>query len=504
MSEALRMSNIVKRFGSLTALDNAELIVNKGEIHSLLGENGAGKTTLMKILYGIHPKDEGEICLNGTPCQINSPKEAINAGISMVFQHFMLVDNLSVMENIILGKEETKWGILSYKKSREKVMELSHKLGLKVRPDMLVEDIPVGEKQRVEIIKALYRGAETIILDEPTAVLTPPEVAELFEMLKALKNEGKTIIIITHKLKETLAIADNVTVLRNGKNMGTISTKKATPEILAQMMVGRSVILQAVKEPTVKGPVVLEAKDLCLQDALKNINFTLKKGEILGVAGVEGNGQTELLEALTGLVTPDMGSIYLKGEDITKHSVKQRIREGIGFIPEDRNDRGIVPSFCNWQNAILGYQSNYQNRGVLDFKKINAVSKEILDTYQVKTEGIAAKTASLSGGNAQKLLLGRVFYHDSDVLVIAHPTRGVDVGAIEYLHKEILNMAKRGKAILLVSADLDEIRQLSDRIVVLYEGSRVYGTPALSTTEKELGMYMAGAFNKDESKVVGL
>ncbi|MFA6694487.1 MAG: ATP-binding cassette domain-containing protein, partial [Bacillota bacterium] len=255
---------------------------------------------------------------------------------------------------------------------------------------------------------------------------------------------------------------------------------------------------------TVKGPVVLEAKDLCLQDALKNINFTLKKGEILGVAGVEGNGQTELLEALTGLVTPDMGSIYLKGEDITKHSVKQRIREGIGFIPEDRNDRGIVPSFCNWQNAILGYQSNYQNRGVLDFKKINAVSKEILDTYQVKTEGIAAKTASLSGGNAQKLLLGRVFYHDSDVLVIAHPTRGVDVGAIEYLHKEILNMAKRGKAILLVSADLDEIRQLSDRIVVLYEGSLVYETPALSTTEKELGMYMAGAFNKDESKVVGL
>ena len=291
--EALRMTNISKNFGQVKALNRAEIVVNKGEIHSLLGENGAGKTTLMKILYGIHQEDEGEIFLNGQKVTISSPKEAISLGINMVFQHFMLIPNLTVMENIILGKEEAKMGVLSYGESRKKVMELSERLGLKIRPDMKVEDIPVGEKQRVEIIKALFRGAEILILDEPTAVLTPQEVIELFKVLKALKAENKTIIIITHKLKETMAIADNVTVLRNGKTQGVIEAKKATPEILAQMMVGRSVMLEVEKDKVEKGQVILEAKNLSLGNNLKNISFKLHEGEILGFAGVEGNGQTE-------------------------------------------------------------------------------------------------------------------------------------------------------------------------------------------------------------------
>lgn len=500
--EALRMTNISKNFGQVKALNRAEIVVNKGEIHSLLGENGAGKTTLMKILYGIHQEDEGEIFLNGQKVTISSPKEAISLGINMVFQHFMLIPNLTVMENIILGKEEAKMGVLSYGESRKKVMELSERLGLKIRPDMKVEDIPVGEKQRVEIIKALFRGAEILILDEPTAVLTPQEVIELFKVLKALKAENKTIIIITHKLKETMAIADNVTVLRNGKTQGVIEAKKATPEILAQMMVGRSVMLEVEKDKVEKGQVILEAKNLSLGNNLKNISFKLHEGEILGFAGVEGNGQTELLETLVGLQMPTSGDILYNKQNIINHSVKERLIMGIGFIPEDRNDRGLISNFNIWQNCILGYQDRYQKNGILNLSAIYEESKKLVDRYQIKTEGIFSPTSSLSGGNAQKLLVGRVFYHSPQVLIIAHPTRGVDVGAIEYLHQEILAMRAQGKAIILVSADLDEIKQLSDRIAVLYEGSIVVEGSAHSFSEEELGIYMAGGALK-ESKVVG-
>ena len=499
--EALRMNKIVKSFGSLKALDQVDLTVAKGEIHCLLGENGAGKTTLMKILYGIHQQDEGEIYLNAKKVKISSPKEAITQGISMVFQHFMLIPNLSVMENIILGQEETKMGILADKESRNKVANLSEKLGLKVRLDMLVEDIPVGEKQRVEIIKALYRGAEIIILDEPTAVLTPQEVSELFKVLKTLKEDGKTIIIITHKLKETLAVADKVTVLRNGKNQGSITTDKATPEILAQMMVGRNVMLEVVKDKVEKGPVIFETKGLNLKDKLKNINLKIHAGEIVGIAGVEGNGQTELLETLIGLCSPTSGSIIFDQKDITKDSVEERLDQGLGFIPEDRNDRGLVNNFKLWQNAILGYQKRYEKKGLLDFAAITKASETIVKNYQVKVLGIDSKSSSLSGGNAQKLLVGRVFYHNPRVLIIAHPTRGVDVGAIEYLHKEILSMRSQGKAILLVSADLDEIRQLSDRIAVIYEGAITIEGDGGDFTEDELGLYMAGGL-RPESKVV--
>ncbi len=500
-SEALKMSKIVKSFGSLKALDQVDLKVAKGEIHCLLGENGAGKTTLMKILYGIHQQDEGEIYLNAKRVNISSPKEAIAQGISMVFQHFMLISNLSVMENIILGQEETKMGILADKESRNKVAKLSKKLGLKVRLDMLVEDIPVGEKQRVEIIKALYRGAETIILDEPTAVLTPQEVGELFKVLKTLKEEGKTIIIITHKLKETLAVADKITVLRNGKNQGTITTENATQETLAQMMVGRSVILEAVKEKVVRGPVIFATKGLTFKDKLTNINLKLHAGEIVGIAGVEGNGQTELLETLIGLCSPTSGSIIFDQVDITKHSVKDRLVQGLGFIPEDRNDCGLVNNFKIWHNAVLGYQDRYEKKGILNFAAITKASEDIIKKYQIKTAGIDSLSSSLSGGNAQKLLVGRVFYHNPRVLIIAHPTRGVDVGAIEYLHQEILNMRSQGKAILLISADLDEICQLSDRIAVIYEGAITMEGDASNFTEDELGLYMAGGLSF-ESKVV--
>ncbi len=490
--EALRMKGIIKDFGSTRALDQADLVVKKGEIHSLLGENGAGKTTLMKILYGMYEPNQGEIFINGNKVVINSPKEAMNLGINMVFQHFMLIPNLSVTENIILGQEETKLGVLSYKEARKKVMQLSEQLGLKVRPDMRVADIPVGEKQRVEILKALYRGADLLILDEPTAVLTPQEVKELFKVLKALKENGKTIIIITHKLKETMAVADNVTVLRNGKTQGIIAASEATPEILAQMMVGRSVILEAVKEDVNKGRVLLETKDLTLGKKLKKINLQVQQGQILGIAGVEGNGQTELLETLLGLETATSGSIYLNNTDVTQKAVKERLKIGLGFIAEDRNDRGLVNGFSIWQNSVLGYQDRYQKNGILNMQKIYVASRQIVSNYQVKVENIFSKTSSLSGGNAQKLLVGRVFYHDPEVLIIAHPTRGVDVGAIEYLHNEILQLRKKGKAILLVSADLDEVRQLSDRIAVLYEGKIVMEGNTSDFTEEALGIYMAG------------
>ena len=499
----VEMRHITKRFPRVVANDDVNFRVHSGEIHALVGENGAGKSTLMKVLYGLYQKDRGQIFIRGKEVDVSSPSVAIKQRIGMVHQHFMLIPPLTVAENVVLGQEPRKGKIFNdTKKAIQDVERLSKKYGLKVDARAQVRDLSVGLEQRVEIIKVLYRGADILILDEPTAVLTPQEVEELFNIMRSLKKEGKTIIFITHKLKEVMGISDWVTVMKDGKAVGVVETKKTTKEELARMMVGREVLLKVEKRsPQIRG-VVLKVKNLeAVNDrglpALRRVSFKIRAGEILGIAGVEGNGQTELVEVLTGLRRLIRGKITLWGKDITNVSSRKILESRIAHIPEDRHKRGLILDYSVENNLILG--SHYRppmTKGLrLNFKKISENALELIKKFDIRPADKEILVNSLSGGNQQKTIVARELSRHPQLLVASQPTRGVDIGAIEFIHRKILEERDKGKAVLLVSAELSEVISLSDRILVMYEGKIVGEVEPKKTSESELGLMMAGALN---------
>ena len=499
MSLVIEMKGIGKSFPGVRANDDINLEIKQGEIHVLLGENGAGKSTLMNILYGLYTPDEGEIMVRGQLVKITNPNVAISLGIGMVHQHFMLVPPFTVAENIVLGSEPKKGLKLDLDKAIKDVEELSNKYELHVDPYAKVQDISVGMQQRVEILKTLYRGAEILILDEPTAVLTPQEIEELGIILKSLVNEGKSIILITHKLKEVMAMSDVVTIIRRGKMIDTLQTSETNIEELAEKMVGRKVNLLVEKQEAKLGDSVLRVKDVKVLDnrgleAVKGVSFEVKSGEILGIAGVDGNGQNELVQAITGLRKATEGELIINDEDITNKSPKEIIESGIGYIPEDRHNRGLILNFSLSENAILGDHRSraFRQRFGLDYKKIREYSKKLIKEFDIRTPNEKIFAKALSGGNQQKLIIAREFDREPSLLVASQPTRGLDVGAIEYVHKRLLEQRDKGKGILLVSLELDEIMSLSDRIAVMYDGKIVGMVDAKDATEIGLGVMMAG------------
>ena len=494
----LELRGITKRFPGVVANDHVDFDLVKGEVHALLGENGAGKSTLMNILYGLYHPDEGEIRLRGERVRIDSPRAAIDAGIGMVHQHFMLIPVLTVAENIVLGVEPHNGPFLDLDAADEKVREISARFGLAVRPDARIDRISVGMQQRVEILKALYRGAEILILDEPTAVLTPQEAEELFQIIRSLQAEGKSIIFISHKLGEVLAIADRVTVLRRGRTIETVPREGATEEGLARLMVGREVLLRVEKTPAQPGEPLLTVEDLHVLDerkleAVRGISLEVHAGEIVGIAGVDGNGQSELVEAITGLRKPESGRIVAAGEEITNEGARGSLEAGVGHIPEDRQRRGLVLDFTLAENiALKDYCEEPDSKwGWLFPKRLLARAKRLLTEFDVRGGGPRTLAASLSGGNQQKVVVAREVSRDPRILVAAQPTRGLDVGAIEFVHRRLVAERDEGRAILLVSFELDEILSLSDRILVVYEG-RVVGEYTPDVSEEELGIAMTG------------
>jgi ABC-type uncharacterized transport system ATPase subunit len=500
MAEAplLELKGITKRFPGVVANDGVDFDLRKGEVHALLGENGAGKSTLMNILYGLYHPDEGELRLNGKPLRIGSPREAIDAGIGMVHQHFMLIPVMTVAENIVLAAEPTKGPFLDERAAEARVRDLSERFGLAVRPDAYIESISVGMQQRVEILKALYRGADILILDEPTGVLTPQEARELFDIVNSLKAEGKSIIFITHKLNEVLEIADRITVLRRGKTIETVPREGATEESLARLMVGRDVVLSVDKTPGEPAEVLLSVEDLQVDDerglqAVNGVSFEVRAGEIVGIAGVDGNGQSELIDAIAGLRKAKNGRIVVVGEDLTRESPRTLLDAGLGHIPEDRQRRGLVLEFNLAENlALHDYREEPGSKwGYLFPKQLIARARKLLTEFDVRGGGPLTPASSLSGGNQQKVIIAREVSRDPRVLVAAQPTRGLDVGAIEFVHRRLVEERDEGRAILLVSFELDEILSLSDRILVLYEGEIVAEfTP--DVTEEEIGFAMLG------------
>ncbi|HRY54979.1 MAG TPA: ABC transporter ATP-binding protein [Spirochaetia bacterium] len=498
----VEMLNITKRFPGILANDDISIQLRKGEILALLGENGAGKSTLMSILFGLYKADSGSIRLKGREVHIPNPNVANELGIGMVHQHFKLVHNFTVTENIVLGLEPRKAGIVvDLKRAAERIARLSETYGLNVDPWARIEDITVGMQQRVEILKMLYRDAEVLIFDEPTAVLTPQEIVDLMAIMRNLLGEGKSIILITHKLKEIKAIADRCTVIRRGKVIGTVQVSETDEARMAEMMVGRAVSFSVEKAPREPGGVVLDIEGLNVLSARKthavaDLSLQVRYGEILGLAGVDGNGQTELVEALTGLRKAQSGSIRLKGADITNAPVRARIRSGIAHIPEDRQRRGLVLDYSMEDNLVLEIYGlpPYSRRGFLDRKAIRAHADKLMGDFDVRAgEGSLAAARSLSGGNQQKAIVGREIDHDPDLLVAVQPTRGLDVGSIEYIHKRLVEQRDRGKAVLLVSLELDEIMDLSDRIAVISHGSIAGVLDPKSVTESEIGLMMAGS-----------
>jgi general nucleoside transport system ATP-binding protein len=494
----LELKGITKRFPGVVANDHVDFELAPGEVHALLGENGAGKSTLMNILYGLYHPDEGEIRLRGEPLLIHSPKAAIDAGIGMVHQHFMLIPVMSVAENIVLAVEPRRGPFIDLDAANDKVRDISKRFGLAVRPEARIESISVGMQQRVEILKALYRGAEILILDEPTAVLTPQEAEELFEIIRSLQAEGKSIIFITHKLGEVLAIADRITVLRRGKTIETVPRAGATEESLARLMVGREVLLRVEKTPAQPGGTLLEVNDLRVLDergleAVRSVSFQVRAGEIVGIAGVDGNGQTELVEAITGLRRPEAGRIVAAGEDVTSEGSRECLDAGVGHIPEDRQRRGLVLDFSLAENiALHDYREEPDSKwGWLYPKRLIARAVRLLKEFDVRGGGPKTPAASLSGGNQQKVILAREISRNPQVLVAAQPTRGLDVGAIEFVHRRLVTERDEGRAILLVSFELDEVLSLSDRILVIYEG-RIVGEYPPTVSEEELGIAMTG------------
>ena len=504
MSEyAIQMKGITKTFPGIIANDNVNLDVRTNEVHAILGENGAGKSTLMSVLFGAYEADSGEIFIKGRKADIKNPNVATELGIGMVHQHFKLVHNYTVTENIVLGREpRNKFGILSLKTAEKKVSELSKRYGLSVDPNAKIDDISVGQQQRVEILKTLYSDSDIIILDEPTAVLTPQEIDELMEIIRTLKREGKTIVLITHKLKEIKAVADRCTVLRRGRYIGTVDINENTSEQdLATMMVGRPVRFDIDKAPSKPGETVLEVKNLSVKDSIgtlkvKDLSLSIRKGEIVGIAGVDGNGQTELLYALSGLSKPEGGSIILDGRDITDFTIRERIQNGIGHIPEDRQKHGMVAGLTIAENMVLKdyYTDKYTGRfGILDYKKIEQNAEKLISEFDIRSgQGAITLAGALSGGNQQKVIVAREISLSPDVLLIAQPTRGLDVGAIEYIRRRIVSERDKGRGILLISFELDEIMNLCDRIATISKGSIVGVFDRDDVTQEEIGLMMAG------------
>ena len=505
----IEMLHITKEFPGIKANDDITLQLRKGEIHALLGENGAGKSTLMSVLFGLYQPEEGEIRKNGKPVKINDPNDATALGIGMVHQHFKLIDVFTVLDNIILGAEDTKLSFLQKKAARQKVQELSQRYGLRVDLDAKVEDITVGMQQRVEILKMLYRDNEILIFDEPTAVLTPQEIDELMQIMKNLAAEGKSILFISHKLAEIMAVADRCTVLRKGKYIGTVNTKDTTPAELSAMMVGRNVNFHVEKKPAEPGDVVLEVKNMTMaskvhkNNAVKNVSFQVRRGEIVCIAGIDGNGQTELVYGLTGLEPLVSGELFLCGQDITHTSIRKRSTMGMSHIPEDRHKHGLVLDYSLEDNMVLQryFEPEFTDKaGFLRRKNIRGYAERLIEQYDVRSgQGPVTIARSMSGGNQQKAIVAREIDKDPELLVAVQPTRGLDVGAIEYIHRQLVAQRDEGKAVLLVSLELDEVMDVPDRILVMYEGEIVGELDPKTTTQEELGLYMAGA-KRDEVK----
>ncbi|MBQ3755691.1 MAG: ABC transporter ATP-binding protein [Oscillospiraceae bacterium] len=503
------MLHITKRFPGIIANDDITLQLKKGEIHALLGENGAGKSTLMSVLFGLYQAEEGVIKKDGKEVQIKDPNDANDLGIGMVHQHFKLVECFSVLDNIILGVEPTSKGFLQKKEAREKVLALSKKYGLQVNPDALIEDITVGMQQRTEILKMLYRDNEILIFDEPTAVLTPQEIDELMQIMKNLAAEGKSILFISHKLAEIMAVADRCTVLRKGKYIGTVNTKDVTMEQLSAMMVGRNVNFHVEKKPANPGEVILDVQDMSVaskvhkNDAVKHVSFKVRAGEIVCIAGIDGNGQTELVYGLTGLEPLKTGHIYMNGNDITHASIRARSVDGMSHIPEDRHKHGLVLDYSLEYNMILQryFEPEFTDKaGFLKRKPIREYADRLIDAYDVRSgQGAITAARAMSGGNQQKAIIAREIDKNPDLLIAVQPTRGLDVGAIEFVHSQLVAQRDAGKAVLLVSLELDEVMDVPDRILVMYEGEIVGELDPKATTQEELGLYMAGA-KRDEVK----
>ncbi|MDU5110821.1 MAG: ABC transporter ATP-binding protein [Clostridium sp.] len=500
MSYVVEMLNIRKEFPGIVANDNVTLQLKKGEIHALLGENGAGKSTLMGMLFGMYQPEAGVIKIKGKEVKISSPNVANDLGIGMVHQHFKLVENFTVTENIILGLEPKKFLTVDIKSAAKKIEELSKSYGLNVDPYSKIEDISVGMQQRVEILKMLYRNADVLIFDEPTAVLTPQEIEDLIKIMKNLIKEGKSIIIITHKLKEIKAAADRCSVIRRGKYIGTVDVKETSEAEMAKMMVGRQVSFKVEKKEAKLGEEVLKIENLSVKNnkkvlGLKDFTLNVRRGEIVGIAGVEGNGQTELVEALTGMRSIESGNIIYNGNDITKLSIRKRIDEGIAHIPEDRHKRGLILDYNMEDNMVLKVYKNkpFAKNGLINRKEVEKYSNNIIETFDVRSgEGGKSIARSLSGGNQQKGIIGREIQSNPDLLIAVQPTRGLDVGSIEYIHKRLVEQRDNGKAVLLVSLELDEVLNVSDRIAVVNNGELVGIVNANETDENEVGLMMAG------------
>lgn len=508
MEKVIEMVGITKVFPGTIANDNVNFELLQGETHVLLGENGAGKTTLMNILYGLYQPEKGEIRVNGKEAKITNPNDAIKLGIGMVHQHFMLVSNFTVAENIVLGIEPKKGLKIDIAKACKDVKEIADKYGFNINPKDIIEDISVGQQQKVEILKALYRGADVLILDEPTAVLTPQEIEELGVIINNLKAEGKSVILITHKLKEVMKMSDRVTIIRRGKVTGTVNTKETNIDQLAELMVGRKVTLVVNKKEAKVGKEILNIENIEAKDhrgimAVKGVSLTVKAGEIVGIAGVDGNGQTELVEVLTGLRKPESGKITLNEVDISGKTPRKIADSGVGHIPEDRQKRGLILQYSLFENAVLGtYHKKPFSKGiVMNYNEIRTYCKNIIEEFDVRTPNEEVTAASLSGGNQQKLIAAREIAKDPELLIASQPTRGIDVGAIEYIHKRLVQERDKGKAVLLISLELDEILALSDRIAVMYDGNIVDILDRKDADEKKLGILMAGGTLDKEKEV---
>jgi general nucleoside transport system ATP-binding protein len=504
-SPAIECRGVTRRYAGVVANDQIDLQVAEGEIHALVGENGAGKSTLMKMLYGLEQPDEGEILVRGEPQVIDSPRKAIELRIGMVHQHFMLVDDFTVAENIVLGSEPSRGGgRIDREAAERRVEELARGFGTRLDPHARVEDIGVGQQQRVEILKLLYRGADILILDEPTAVLVPQEVEELFAHMRDLKADGKTIIFIAHSLDEVLEVADRITVLRDGKVIDTVAAADTDTHQVAEMMVGRPVLLRRVEGKATPGEPMLQVKDLRVsvggKELVAGLDLDVRRSEIYGLAGVEGNGQAELVEALVGLVTPDTGRIYLDDDELTRADVRTRRQAGLAYIPEDRHARGMVLQMLVSENSVLGQHERepFTRRGLLDLRAIRRRAVELVRGFRVKAPSVSAPAYALSGGNQQKLVLGREFESNPKLLIAAHPTRGLDIGATQFVWQELVEARDEGVAVLLISSNLEEILALADRVGVIYDGRIVAQFTGSEATMSELGLYMTGARGGDE------
>lgn len=499
----IEMLHITKCFPGIVANDDITLTLRKGEIHALLGENGAGKSTLMSVLFGLYNPDEGEIRMNGKTVEINNPNDATALGIGMVHQHFKLVECFSVLENIILGVEPNKCGFLKIDEARDKVVALSEKYGLHIDPDAIIEDISVGMQQRTEILKMLYRENDVLIFDEPTAVLTPQEIAELMDIIRSFAKEGKSILFISHKLNEIMQVADRCTVLRKGKYVGTVDVKNSSPEQLSRMMVGRDVRLKVEKGDANPDKTVLKVQNISVaskihkgKNAVSNVSFNVRSGEIVCIAGIDGNGQSELVSTITGLDKLNSGKILLSDVDITRANIRKRSKLGMSHIPEDRHKHGLVLDFSLSDNMVLQryWQNDFSKHGIIKEKEILDYSDKLIDEYDVRSgEGSASIVRSMSGGNQQKAIVAREMDREHKLLIAVQPTRGLDVGAIEYIHECIVRERDEGKAVLLVSFELDEVMNLADRILVMHGGEIVGELDPKKTDVKEIGLYMSGS-----------